>query len=73
MGDTDFPAVMANWGNARDLASQWKVRSSGNTSVMTSGTGMPTTTFSSGYGSGSGSDEEPWLVYEESPIVQKWY
>ena len=46
MGDTDFPAVMANGGSregAYNLASQWKRRSSGSSSSFRSGLGLPTT------------------------------
>ena len=45
MGDTDFPAVMANggsWENAHGLASQWKRRSSGSSSTFSSGLGVLT-------------------------------
>jgi len=66
MGDTDFPAVMANWGNARDLASQWKSRSSGTTSSFSSGLGLPTTGEQITYSSSDGSDEDPWYTEERS-------
>ena len=67
MGDTDFPAVMANGGSregAYDLASQWKRRSSGSSSSFSSGLGLPTTGEQLAYSSGAGSDEYPWYTEE---------
>ena len=65
MGDNDFPAVMANGGNwksARDLANQWQSRSSGSSSFMQSGTGIPTSGEHVEYESGEGSIEDPWYT-----------
>ena len=62
MGDPDFPAVMANWGNARDLASQWQSRSKGSSSYVESGTGIPTSGEHIEYESGEGSIEDPWYT-----------
>jgi len=65
MGDTDFPAVMANggnWKNARDLANQWQSRSSGSSSFMQSGTGIPTSGEHVEYEAGEGSIEDPWYT-----------
>ena len=62
MGDTDFPAVMAHWGNARDLASQWQSRSSGSSTVIQSGTGIPTSGEHVEVESGEGSIEDPWYT-----------
>ena len=44
MGDTDFPAVMANggWDEAKDKASKWKTYRSGSSSYSQSGTDIPT-------------------------------
>ena len=67
MGDTDFPAVMANGGNPADaynLASQWKRRSSGSSSSFRSGLGLPTTGEQIAYSSGDGSDEDPFYTEE---------
>ena len=67
MGDTDFPAVMANGGSregAYNLASQWKRRSSGSSSSFSSGLGLPTTGEQVAYFSGAGSDEDPWYTEE---------
>ena len=71
MGDTDFPAVMANggsWENAHGLASQWKRRSSGSSSTFSSGLGLPTTGEQIVYESGAGSDEDPWYTEERTII-----
>ena len=71
MGDTDFPAVMANggsWENAHGLASQWKRRSSGSSSIFSSGLGLPTTGEQVAYKSGAGSDEDPWYTEERTII-----
>ena len=65
MGDTDFPAVMANggsWENAHGLASQWKRRSSGSSSTFSSGSGIPTSGEHVEYESGEGSIEDPWYT-----------
>ena len=70
MGDTDFPAVMANGGSregAYNLASQWKRRSSGSSSSFRSGLGLPTTGEQRAYFSGDGSDEDPFYT-EESRV-----
>ena len=67
MGDNDFPAVMANGcnrRNARDLANQWQSRSSGSSSYIQSGTGIPTSGEHVEYGEGDGSMEDPWYVEE---------
>ena len=67
MGDTDFPAVMANGGNPADaynLASQWKRRSSGSSSSFRSGLGLPTTGEQIAYSSGDGSEEDPFYSEE---------
>ena len=69
MGDTDFPAVMANGGNPADaynLASQWKRRSSGSSSAFRSGLGFPTTGEHTEYASGDASDEDPWFTQEST-------
>ena len=71
MGDTDFPAVMANGGSregAYNLASQWKRRSSGSSSSFSSGLGLPTTGDQVAYESGAGSDEDPWYTEERTII-----
>ena len=69
MGDTDFPAVMANggsWENAHGLASQWKRRSSGSSASFRSGLGLPTTGEHTEYASGDASDEDPWFTQEST-------
>jgi len=71
MGDTDFPAVMANGGSregAYNLASQWKRRSSGSSSSFSSGLGLPTTGEQVAYESGAGSNEDPWYTEERTII-----
>jgi len=65
MGDNDFPAVMANggnWKNARDLANQWQSRSRGTSTVIQSGTGIPTSGEHVEVESGEGSIEDPWYT-----------
>ena len=65
MGDTDFPAVMANGGNPADaynLATEWKRRSRGSSSYVESGTGIPTSGEHIEYESGEGSLEDPWYT-----------
>ena len=72
MGDNDFPTVMANggnWKNARDLANQWQSRSSGSSSFMQSGTGIPTSGEHVEYEAGEGSIEDPWYT-ETKEIFQ---
>ena len=69
MGDTDFPAVMANGGGcegAYNLACKWKRRSSGSASTFSSGLGLPTTGEQRVYSSGAGSDEDPWYTQEST-------
>ena len=69
MGDTDFPAVMANGGSREDaynLASLWKRRSSGSSSSFSSGLGLPTTGEQVAYSSGAGADEDPWFIQEST-------
>ena len=68
MGDTDFPAVMANWGMARDSAAKWKSKSSGSTTYMQSGIGIPTTGEYQNYISESGSDQKPYIIIRQGPI-----
>ena len=68
MGDTDFPAVMANWGMARDSAAKWKSKSSGSTTYMQSGIGIPTTGEYQNYISESGSDQKPYIFIRQGPI-----
>ena len=69
MGDTDFPAVMANGGGcegAYNLACKWKRRSSCSSSTFSSGLGLPTTGEQRVYSSGAGSDEDPWYTQEST-------
>jgi len=65
MGDNDFPAVMANWGRAKDMSEEWITRSQGDTTYIESGTGIPTSGEHISYESGEGSIEDPWLIGEK--------
>lgn len=62
MGDNDFPAVMANWGRAKDMSEEWITRSQGDTTYIESGTGIPTRGYQESYQSGDSHIEDPWLV-----------
>ena len=68
MGDNDFPAVMANWGDAHDLASKWKSRSSGSSTSISGGLGLPTTADQAEFVAGDASDEDPWFVGEKKVL-----
>ena len=70
MGDTDFPAVMANggWKDAKDKASQWLAHSSGSSSYSQSGTDIPSGSMYSHGEATDGSDIEPY-GYEELGIT----
>jgi len=59
MGDTDFPAVMGNWGEARDKATLWRTNFSGKEEFKQSGTGIPTSGYEREYEGDDGSDREP--------------
>ena len=61
MGDTDFPARMANWGKAQDKAALWRSNFSGKESFSQSGTGMPTSGYEHEYEGREGSGLEPYF------------
>ena len=61
MGDTDFPAGMANWGKAQDKAALWRSNFSGKESFSQSGTGMPTSGYEREYEGREGSGLEPYF------------
>ena len=70
MGDTDFPAVMANGGRdeARDKAAKWKMYRSGSSSYSQSGTDIPTGGMYSHREATDGSDIAPY-GYEEFGVT----
>ena len=70
MGDTDFPAVMANggWDEAKDKASKWKTYRGGSSSYSQSGTHIPTGSMYSQGEFTDGSDTAPY-GYEEFGIT----
>jgi hypothetical protein len=59
MGDNDFPAVMPNWGKAKDKASIWRESGLGSSSYYQTGTDIPTFETGSGGAYASGSDMKP--------------
>ena len=61
MGDNDFPATMANWGNARDKALLWKSDFSGKESFSQSGTDIPESGYEREYIGGEGTNREPYF------------
>ena len=68
MGDTDFPTVMANYGMAKDRAEKWRSKSTGSSTYMQSGIGIPTTGEYQDYISEAGSDQKPYIVIRQGPI-----
>jgi len=65
MGDNDFPAVMANWGRAKDMSEDWLTRSKGSETYVESGTDIPTRGYEESYESGEGAIEDPWFIGEK--------
>tara|TARA_R100000664_G_C2723619_1_gene116266 strand:- start:331 stop:537 length:207 start_codon:yes stop_codon:yes gene_type:complete len=61
MGDTDFPAVMANWGEAKDKAALWRSNYSGKEEYSQSGTDIPEEGYEREYSGGEGSDIDPYF------------
>ena len=61
MGDTDFPARMANWGEAKDKATLWRSDFSGKESFSQSGTGIPTSGYERDYEGREGTGLEPYF------------
>jgi len=61
VGDTDFPARMANWGEAKDKAALWRSNFSGKESFSQSGTGIPTSGYERDYEGREGTDMEPYF------------
>ena len=61
MGDTDFPARMANWGRAQDKAALWRSNFSGKEAFSQSGTGIPTSGYERSYEGGDGTGLEPYF------------
>lgn len=59
MGDNDFPAMMPNWGKAKDKASMWRGFSSGDQRYFQAGTNIPTLMEGSGGTYAAGTGMEP--------------
>ena len=61
MGDTDFPSVMPNWGEAKDIATLWRTNFSGKEEYSESGTDVPESGYEREYIGGEGSDVDPYF------------
>tara|TARA_R100000742_G_C4232104_1_gene53460 strand:+ start:540 stop:746 length:207 start_codon:yes stop_codon:yes gene_type:complete len=61
MGDTDFPAVMGNWGEARDKATLWRSNYSGKEEYSQFGTDSPEEGYERQYSGREGSDIDPYF------------
>lgn len=59
MGDNDFPALMPNWGKAKDKATLWRESGSGNRDYFQTGTDIPTLAEGSGGAYAAGTGMEP--------------
>jgi hypothetical protein len=59
MGDNDFPALMPNWGKAKDKATLWSKSGFGSQDYFQTGTDIPTLAEGSGGAYAAGTGMEP--------------